>query len=344
MAVMTSCKLFTYRKELKTYDVIFPGPPDTARIQFLTRISSSEDLIGKPTKFKEFIFGKEEAKYILKPSGVCMTGSKIYVCDIGSKLIEIIDLENGRFEFFKPGGKGELKLPLGCFVDEEGQLYVADGNRHQIVVFDEKGNYLTSFGEIDDFKPTSVYVSDHKIWVSNIKGHRIHVYDKYTYDLIKTFPDYDENTIGFLNQPTSVWVFRDRIYVSDFGDFRIKIYNQSFEYIESVGSYGKMPGQFTRPKHIAVDHEGFLYVVDAAFENVQIFNDTGELMMPFGGPYTGPGFMSLPIGISISYSGLDYFQQYLDPDLDLKYLILVSNQYGPDKLNIYGRVEPKLKD
>jgi hypothetical protein len=38
---------------------------------------------------------------------------------------------------------------------------------------------------------------------------------------------------------------------------------------------------------------------------------------------------------------MKYFQKYVDPAFELKYLILVTNQFGPDKLNIYGRVDPK---
>jgi outer membrane protein assembly factor BamB len=341
--LLSSCKLFTTTNPLPEVKVIFPSPPDTARIQFLKSIASSESVTGGQSKFKTFVFGKEELQLIMKPSGVFMKNGKIYVCDIGVKAIEIIDLERGRFDIFNPGGKGELKLPLGCFVDENERLYVADGNRHQIVVFDQNGAYLSSFGDSANFRPTSVFVSGGKIWVSNVKDHAIHVYNQNTYALIRKFPDGDEGTPGFLNQPTSVFVTDDKIYVSDFGDFRIKTYNHNYEFIESIGSYGKMPGQFARPKHIAVDSNGFLYVVDAAFENVQIFNKNGELMMPFGGPYTGPGYMSLPIGITIDYEGTHYFEKYVDPDYELKYLILVTNQYGPDKLNIYGRVEPKVK-
>jgi hypothetical protein len=341
--VLTSCKLFMTQNKTPDLKVIFPTPPDTARIQFLKSISTSQSLTGEQSKFKTFIFGKEEVKDILKPSGVFIRYGKIYLCDIGLKGLEIIDLEKGRFEYFIPEGKGELKLPISCYVDERNWLYIADGKRQQIIVFDESGKYVTSFGENENFKPTALFVSDGKIWVANIMNHKILVYDKTTYQLLKQFPDIEPGAPGYLYQPTYIWVTNDRYYVSDFGDFRIKTYNQNFEFVDSIGSYGKMPGQFVRPKGIAVDRDNYLYVVDAAFENVQIFNDQGEFMMPFGGPYTGPGYMNLPIGIVIDYDNLKYFETYVDPDYKLKYLILVSNQYGPDKLNIYGRIEPKIK-
>ena len=85
-------------------------------------------------------------------------------------------------------------------------------------------------------------------------------------------------------------------------------------------------------------------MVDAGFENVQIFNKDRKLLMYFGGSYKGPGDMWLPAKIIIDYDNLEYFQKYVDPGFTLKYLIFVTNQYGPDKVNVYGRVTPKTPD
>ncbi len=340
ISVFVSCKIFMpQNNNMPVEKVIFPSPPDTARIQFLTSISSSEDISGKQSKLRKFIFGEEKPKVIVKPSGLYMNSGKIYICDIGLKGLEIIDLEKKNFTYFKPAGKGELRLPLGCFVDTNGQLYIADGRRRQIVIFDKNGNYTGSFGEQENFKPTGVFVSDNKIWVANVKNHAVYVYDKTSYKLLFKFPNSEVGNPDYLNQPTTLWIEDNNIYVSDFGDFKIKIFNKKGDYLSSVGTYGKLPGQFARPKGVAADKEKNLFVVDAAFENVQIFNTNGKLLMHFGGPYKGPGFMSLPIGITINYSDLKYFEKYVDTEYKLKYLILVTNQYGPEKLNIYGRIE-----
>jgi sugar lactone lactonase YvrE len=100
-------------------------------------------------------------------------------------------------------------------------------------------------------------------------------------------------------------------------------------------------GQFVRPKGIACDKEDNLYVVDAGFENVQIFNSNNQLLMFFGGPYKGPGDMWLPARVIIDYDNIKYFTKYVDSKYDLNYLIIVSNQYGPDKINVYGGVSLK---
>jgi DNA-binding beta-propeller fold protein YncE len=186
-----------------------------------------------------------------------------------------------------------------------------------------------------------VFVSDDKIWVTNIAGHQIHVYRNDTsHELLNTFPEVDKSSPGCLFSPTNICVTDSLVYVTDFGDFKVKIYNHDGEFLRSVGTYGQGLGQFVRPKGIAVDKESNLFVVDAGFENTQIFSKDGSLLMFFGGNYKGPGDMWLPAKVTVDYDNKKYLEKYVDPGYDLKYLILVTNQFGPDKLNIYGAVEP----
>jgi hypothetical protein len=69
----------------------------------------------------------------------------------------------------------------------------------------------------------------------------------------------------------------------------------------------------------------------------------GKVLMFFGGPYKVPGNMWLPADVALSYTNLEYFRQFVDPSFNLKYLVFVSNQYGPDKVSVYGFVEPVKK-
>jgi len=319
--------------------IIYPPPPDTARIQYLTSFSSPQDLIGRQSSFKKFFFGEEEPRPIIKPFGITTHGSKIYICDPGSGSIVIIDLVSKKSDHFSPSGLGQLKLPLSCAVDNQGFLYVADANRKQIVVFNEHLKYVDAFGELEDFRPTDVCVDGDRIWVANVKNHGIHVFDLNNYEPIRTIPALDPGEEGFLAQPTHLYVAHGTLYVTDFGSFKIKKYDLEGRFLGIVGSYGEKPGQLARPKGIAVDHDAKLYVVDAAFENTQIFNPDGQILMFFGGPYTNKGDMYLPADVAIDYLNTEYFKPYVNPQFDLEYLIFVTSQYGPDKVNVYGFIK-----
>ena len=321
--------------------VIFPPPPDTTRIQFLTHFSSSGDLQKKRGGFKKFLLGEEEARDIVKPYGVTVHQGKIYICDTGAGGLEVLDLSEGTFEYFIPGGKGQLQLPINCCVDDRGYLFVADANRRQIVIFDSDLKYLAAFGEPENFKPTDVAVSDDEILVCNVQDHAVYVYGKGDYKLKEKIPGTGAGEEGFIRQSTNLTLHEDMLYVSDMGDFNVKMFSLDGGFHGLVGGYGNQPGSFTRPKGLAVDRNGNLYVVDAAFQNVQIFNAHGDLLMHFGGSYEGAGAMWLPASVEISYENLSYFQPYVDQSFELQYLIYVTNQYGPAKVSVYGKVSEK---
>jgi DNA-binding beta-propeller fold protein YncE len=344
--LLFSCSRSIYSGLASPELVLYPVPPDTTRIQFLARISGSGDMSGGRKSIARFITGEQEQSMIInKPYGVAIQKGKIMVCDTYIHGLEIIDLDRGKFEQFVPRGRGELKVPINCFIDEKGFLYIADSERKQVVVFDEKRNFYDCFGETEDFKPVDVFVRDNQVWVADVAGHQVHVYSADSArTLLKSFPEVNSKDPESLFSPTNIFVTSDKVYVSDFGDFRVKVYDHDGAFIGGIGSYGTSVGQFTRPKGIAVDRESNLLVVDAGFENVQMFNADGKLLMHIGGNYKGPGDMWLPAKVVIDYENTRYFERLVDPAFKLRYLILVTNQFGPDKLNIYGAVEPSGRD
>lgn len=336
-----SCSRQIHQRSVTNDLVIYPSPPDTARIQYLTSFSTSRFVTGKRSAFGRFVLGEFDEYSIDKPYGISVRNGKIYICDSGLGALEIFDLKNNEFKYFSPGGRGQLKKPINCYVDNEDMLYIADLERKQIVVFDSLGEYINSFGETENFKPGDVFVKGEKIWVSNLKHNRIHVYNRRTFAPLFTFPESKKGNEDYLYTPINIYVTDKKVYVSDFGDFKIKSYTHEGKYLNSIGSYGRNIGQFVRPKGIAVDRDDNLYVVDAGFENTQIFNKDGKLLMFFGGPYKKPGDMWLPAKVTIDYDNLEYFEEFVDESFKLKYLIFVTNQYGPDKVSVYGFVEPK---
>ncbi len=134
--------------------------------------------------------------------------------------------------------------------------------------------------------------------------------------------------------------------MTDLLNFRVQIFDSNDVFLRSVGELGDFPGAMPRPKGIAVDREGHLYVVDSSFEMVQIFDaSTGEVLMPFGkfAPSPGggsqglaPGASWLPTGIHIDYDNLEYFRQYVDASFRPEYLVYVTNQAGGSRLNVYA--------
>jgi DNA-binding beta-propeller fold protein YncE len=343
VVMMQSCARILHRplKIKKTALVLYPPLPDTPRYQYLTSFSGS-DFFGNRTKFATFVLGSEEVAKMVKPYGMHISNGKLYVCDQGIGGIEILDFKKGSYRNFVPANTGALKTPLHCVTDSNEYLYVADRSGQKVMLYDSVGNFLYKFTDTGNFSPSEVTLYRNEVWATNPENHRLNIYDKSNRRLSRYFGEqYGVGDDGFMYSPFNVLVTDSIVYVTDFGDFKIKEYDHSGKFLKAIGSYGTGTGQFVRPKGIAVDKEDNLFVVDAGFENVQMFNKLGQLLMFFGGPYKGPGDMWLPSNIVVDYNNNKYFERYVDSRYKLNYIVVVSNQYGPDKISVYGSITPK---
>ncbi len=106
-------------------------------------------------------------------------------------------------------------------------------------------------------------------------------------------------------------------------NFRIQEFDAAGAFVRAIGELGDVPGTFTRPKGIAVDSEGNLYVADAAFNNIQVFNARGELLMAFPDRKSEEGQLTLPEGVFI----------------DRRDRIMVADKYN-GRLQLYQRLKP----
>ncbi|MCK6475741.1 MAG: hypothetical protein L6Q35_02800, partial [Phycisphaerales bacterium] len=80
----------------------------------------------------------------------------------------------------------------------------------------------------------------------------------------------------------------------------------ALEPVTEFGTKGDMPGYFSQPKGLGVDSSDRLFVVDANFEAVQVFDvaaDRPVLLMTFGREGRGPGEFWLPSGLHVDKEG-----------------------------------------
>ena len=78
------------------------------------------------------------------------------------------------------------------------------------------------------------------------------------------------------------------------------------------GKQGYWPGAFVRPKGIAYDRDGHIWVVDAAFNNFQIFDAQGHVLMFVGSKGSQPGQFEVPLAISIDKNDRVYVSDSLN--------------------------------
>ncbi|MDR0601386.1 MAG: NHL repeat-containing protein [Treponema sp.] len=91
----------------------------------------------------------------------------------------------------------------------------------------------------------------------------------------------------------------DLMYLSEYRGGRISVLNLRGEWQSYIGARGRGAGQFIGPQNLAVDEEGYLYVVDYGNRRISKFDPSGAFILSFGrrdGIFQG--FLS-PTGIAV---------------------------------------------
>lgn len=322
--------------------IFYPSLPNEPKYQFLATINT----IKKPPKswFFKFVTGEEGDEAddkVVRPYGIDFYDGAMYVCDVGQGFVAVIDLKNNEFRKIGAAGPGKLGKPVNLRIDPvRKELYVADNGKKQIIVYDLKGNPKRVYGKKEQFNPVSLEFYGNKLFVCDIKHHTVQVLDRTSGELLYQI-GHTGSKPGQLFHPTNIWIRNRKLYVSDTSNFRVQIFDLNGEFMSTFGQIGDTPGSFARNKGIAVDKDDNVFVVDAAFENVQVFNSENQLLLFFPGKEDLIGGVSLPAGISISYEDHSVFKEYVSPNFKPEYLIFVTSNFGSNKINVYAYGEYK---
>lgn len=321
--------------------LFYPLPPDPPRIQHLATYASAADLQAKKAGggLKEFLLGEEKpTSALLRPYGVAMFDGKIYVVDTRAPGLAIFDLKARTYSLMSGSGSGRMQRPFNVAVDADGTKYVTDIARNQVLVYDRADRFVTAYGGRNGFKPVDVAIAGERLYVVDIGHHEVQVLDKRTGKLqFKFGRNGDPEKVRWMHQPTNLAIGRDGdVYVVETGNFRVARYTAEGTFVREYGEPGQSPGQFARPKGIAMDRAERLYVGDSAFQNVQIFDSGGRVLMAFGQSIEGFPGLNLPAGIAVDYDNVDLFRGLAAPGFALEHLILVVSQFGPNQVDVYG--------
>lgn len=327
--------------------VFFPPPPEVPRLQFLKSFSGPDDLGAVTTSaFERFVLGKPETMDgITTPYGVAIFEGKLYVCDVGKRMVEVLDLENRTFSYLTKDRR--LTNPVNIYIDDDGTKYIADPTAGSIFVFDKNDNLSAIFGTESKINPIDVVVRGQRCYVTDFGSNQVVVLDKTTGKEISRIGEKSkrERQVEPLTElPAGEFSLisdlaldqQGNIYVTDKAGARITQFDRSGTFMRTIGRLGDNIDEFVRPKGIAIDKGSRIWVVDAATEVAKIYNQQAQLLLFFGLPGNEPGMMNLPAKIVLDYDNVESFQQYAVEGADIEFLVLVSNQYGLNKISVYG--------
>jgi len=214
------------------------------------------------------------------PSDVAVApDGRIWVVDSGRHRLAVFT-PHGDFLFAAGGrgeGEGSLQDPLGLTIDEAGSVYVADAGNRRIEVFDAEGAWQRSIAARDgesSFRPADVALSGdgEALFVSANDRHRIY---KLAQDgRVLTHWGGEGLSQGQFRYPATLAARDGLLYVVDVLNTRVQVFNESGEFHFQIGEWGVRPGQLFRPKGVALDSRGWIYVSDSYMDLVEVFDSS----------------------------------------------------------------------
>jgi DNA-binding beta-propeller fold protein YncE len=318
--------------------LFYPPAPDVPRFQYLMGFSTEAECFGQ-SGFRRFVIGRSRVeKYVGKPYGIVARSNEVAFCDTGFSGVGILNLAKGRMDQLIPTRADRMQGPINAAWDAQGNLYVTDTEREQVLIFDPDQTPLVPMGRKDEMKPCGIAIVGNTLYLTDLKSHQVRIYSLPDRQLVRTIPRADDQGEGRLFLPVNVAVGMDgKVYVSDPGAFCVQVFDAEGRHLRKLGEQGVGPGKFARPRGLALDRENRLYVVDAATQRVQLFDREGRLLIYLGDPSVmGPGSTHLPAGVAVDYENVAYFQKYAAPGKQLEYVLYLTNQYGEPRISVYG--------
>ncbi len=289
-----------------TASLVWPLPPETPRVKYLTTYQSVKDFNQKkPSRWKALLLGPDPAAYadrMVKPYGVSVGGGHVYVTDTAARKVFVFDPGARTVGFVGESGQGKIVKPIGVAADEGGRVFVVDATLKRIFGYGPDGNLAIAIGRDGEFENPAGLALDrtrHLLYVADAGKHQILCYSAEDGRAIRTIGKRG-TAPGEFNFPTNLYVDRqNRLYVADTLNFRVQVFDPDGKPVRSIGTQGDSAGNLNRPKGVAVDSEGHVYVADTSFNNFQIFDDHGRILLFVGTSGRGPGEFLLPAGLYI---------------------------------------------
>lgn len=281
--------------------LIWPSPPEPARISYVRAIEKPQDIgatKGFFTKVFELIAGARHDEMI-KPYGVTVDSTgRIIAVDTSLKRLHIFDQKKHEYTYIDDAGNFILSTPIAAAVDADDNIYVTDSSAGTVFSYDRKGKFLRAITGLA--RPTGIALNraGKILYVADTGAHVIKVFDLKGNPLYTIGKRGDKD--GEFNYPVDLFTDKNGdLFVNDSMNYRVQIFDGKGRFLGKFGSHGDGSGDFGRPKGIAVDREGHVYVADALFDTVQIFDRKGNFLLNFGTIGRDIGSFWLPTGLYI---------------------------------------------
>jgi len=253
-------------------------------------------------KLLELIKGEEPPREIYRPqAGAVDAEDRILVADRGGASVYVFDSKTPSLDVWKQAdGARNFVSPVGVAIGEGGTVLVTDSELGLVARLNRNGQSMGPIGKGHLTRPTGVaYEPESKrIFVVDTGDHQVKLFDVEG-SLLDVWGERGDRA-GEFNYPTYAAVSGGKLYVADTMNARVQILStKTGAHLATIGKLGMYVGNMVRPKGVAVDGEGNIYVVESYYDHLLVYNKHGEYLMPIGGVGTEAGQFHLPSSVWI---------------------------------------------
>ena len=176
--------------------------------------------------------------------------------------------------------------PSGIAIHDSGDIYVACGKNHCILVLDQAGQQIRTIdssgkGDGQFYCPNGIFIKGDVMYVTNSGNSHI---QKLTTggQFLQKYGQYGSGQ-GEFRIPSSVIVDqRDRLIVSDTCNHRVVMLDQAGTWLLTINGNVTGSHAFLRPRGLALDPQGNIHFAADGSDSIKVFTPEGTYVRSYG--------------------------------------------------------------
>lgn len=191
-----------------------------------------------------------------------------------------------------------IQRPVGVAI-RDGVVYALDGQLiliHRIDIKSQALDFIVPEGRAAMRLPTDLHIApDGLAYIADRGRRQILVFDR-DWQLVRELGPWPGES-----SPVAVTTWKNRVFVADTGARCVRVVDGATgEQIGTLQSDPNSPETAIRtPTGLAVDDNGFVYVVDAIYQRVLAFDQDFRFVRQIGEPGDSPGFFGRPKAVAV---------------------------------------------